>query len=72
METADEVDRPLDMSSGRRASPPPYPAAESSTRILPSYPMSDSSLLKQKNGLFRDDIWRVRKSSSQKVKRLII
>ena len=39
METADEVDRPLDMSTGRRASPPPYPAAGSSTGILPSYPM---------------------------------
>nr|CAH0109111.1 unnamed protein product [Daphnia galeata] len=39
VETADEVDRPLDMSTGRRASPPPYPAAGSSTGILPSYPM---------------------------------
>ncbi|XP_046456841.1 uncharacterized protein PB18E9.04c-like isoform X2 [Daphnia pulex] len=39
VETADEVDRPLDMSTGRRASPPPYPAAGSSTGILPSYPL---------------------------------
>lgn len=37
MEAADEVDRPLDMSTGRRASPPPYPSAGSSG--LPAYPM---------------------------------
>ena len=37
MEAADEVDRPLDMSTGRRASPPPYPAGSSGG--LPSYPM---------------------------------
>ncbi|XP_057369575.1 uncharacterized protein LOC130690566 isoform X3 [Daphnia carinata] len=42
MEPADEVDRPLDMSTGRRASPPPYPAAGSSSGvgIPPSYPLS--------------------------------
>ncbi|XP_032783394.2 uncharacterized protein LOC116921237 isoform X3 [Daphnia magna] len=42
MESADEVDRPLDMSTGRRASPPPYPAAGSSSGvgIPPSYPLS--------------------------------
>ncbi|KAI9559049.1 hypothetical protein GHT06_015838 [Daphnia sinensis] len=41
MESADEVDRPLDMSTGRRASPPPYPAAGSSSGvgIPPSYPL---------------------------------
>ena len=37
VEAADEVDRPLDMSTGRRASPPPYPAGSSGG--LPSYPM---------------------------------